>query len=554
VTASSEDNRVEPKQPSPFRWIVRAAVVLGLLVVTFVVLYLWPDPRIIVSRETTYLTEPLDEDGYVDYVAAVNQRGSKGVTAENNAAVLYWQALGPAPISEQHRMQFFMRLGVDPLPMKGDYFEPLVTLQERLDEEESVDKNLSRLEEDALWHRHEQRDERRDAMLRAPWTQQDDPLAAKWLNDNRQVLGLFLQGTKQERHFVPTFVDTSDPDERGTLLTSSMYAGEYRTVTRALLMRSMYDLADGHSNKAWQDCLGCFRIANHIGDGSNIIHAMASVGCTNMAAHAVPTILHDGKFSSEELNAMRIELRPCAKHASVTTAIDLDERLMWLDLIQAIARGQMDVMDEPRKGRGSVDWNLMLREFNTWIDKLVAEMRKEEAGDPNADVGELIEARHARFEKNVTYWAAGFPFSRSARTHVMISLWAAMTDPAVVTLMTAERKCKSNIERLDLVFALEQFRAQTGKYPRSLAKLVPAHIAKIPLDPLAAQPFRYRAQDDGYMLWSVGPNGVDDDGRTREDYDRAIGMDSANAWDDHPFIVPRRLEPFTEFKEETADR
>jgi len=136
----------------------------------------------------------------------------------------------------------------------------------------------------------------------------------------------------------------------------------------------------------------------------------------------------------------------------------------------------------------------------------------------------------------------------------MISLWAAMTDPAVVTLMTAERKCKSNIERLDLVFALEQFRAQTGKYPRSLAKLVPAHIAKIPLDPLAAQPFRYRAQDDGYMLWSVGPNGVDDDGRTREDYDRAIGMDSANAWDDHPFIVPRRLEPFTEFKEETADR
>jgi hypothetical protein len=273
-----------------------------------------------------------------------------------------------------------------------------------------------------------------------------------------------------------------------------------------------------------------------------------------MAAHAVPTILHDGKFSSKELNAMRIELRQCAKHASVTTAIDLDERLTTLDAVQALAQVHRVATDGHKGGQGSVDWNLMLREFNTWFDELVAEMRKEEAGDPNADVKALIEARHARFEKNRRYWIAGCPFSRSARTHLVTSPLALLLEPAVLTLMTVERRWKSTIERLDLVFALEQFRAETGKYPQSLAELVPTHIAKIPLDPLARKPFRYRAKNDGYMLWSIGSNGVDDDGRTRKKYDIRNGLDNTNTWDDDLFIVPRRLEPFTEFNEETADQ
>jgi len=54
-------------------------------------------PRVLVtiSTETTYITEPLRKDGYPDYVAALDQRCRQGVTAENNAAVLFWKAVGP---------------------------------------------------------------------------------------------------------------------------------------------------------------------------------------------------------------------------------------------------------------------------------------------------------------------------------------------------------------------------------------------------------------------------------------------------------------------------
>ena len=83
-------------------WIVAAAIALATLI-----LAVWQDqlaagkkPRgeITISKETTYITEPLRKDGYVDYVAALNERFRAGVTPENNAAVPFWKAMGPGEI------------------------------------------------------------------------------------------------------------------------------------------------------------------------------------------------------------------------------------------------------------------------------------------------------------------------------------------------------------------------------------------------------------------------------------------------------------------------
>ncbi len=66
------------------------------------------------APETTLITEPLDDDGYVDFVAAINHEWSDGVTPENNAAVLIWTALGAEPLPETHREDFFRLLGIEP--------------------------------------------------------------------------------------------------------------------------------------------------------------------------------------------------------------------------------------------------------------------------------------------------------------------------------------------------------------------------------------------------------------------------------------------------------
>jgi hypothetical protein len=62
-----------------------------------------PRVKVTISKETTYITEPLRPDGYPDYLAALDQRRSEGVTPENNAAVPLMRALGPGIISKNIR-------------------------------------------------------------------------------------------------------------------------------------------------------------------------------------------------------------------------------------------------------------------------------------------------------------------------------------------------------------------------------------------------------------------------------------------------------------------
>ncbi len=79
-------------------------LVIGLLLVAGLVCNYWPmEGHITISRETTYITGPLNEDGTVNYVAALDDRLSKGVTPENNAAPLLLRAWGADIIREPAR-------------------------------------------------------------------------------------------------------------------------------------------------------------------------------------------------------------------------------------------------------------------------------------------------------------------------------------------------------------------------------------------------------------------------------------------------------------------
>lgn len=64
--------------------------------------------------------------------------------------------------------------------------------------------------------------------------------------------------------------------------------------------------------------------------------------------------------------------------------------------------------------------------------------------------------------------------------------------------------------------ALERYRLRKGGYPESLASLVPEFLSERVRDPMDGEPMRYARMPGGlFRLWSVGKNGVDDDGRLR---------------------------------------
>jgi hypothetical protein len=73
-------------------------------------------------------------------------------------------------------------------------------------------------------------------------------------------------------------------------------------------------------------------------------------------------------------------------------------------------------------------------------------------------------------------------------------------------------RTRAHLRLLRAELALREYRERHAGYPPKLEGLVPQCLTAVPVDPFSGQPLRYRRQGEGYVLYSVGPDGKDDGG------------------------------------------
>jgi len=75
--------------------------------------------------------------------------------------------------------------------------------------------------------------------------------------------------------------------------------------------------------------------------------------------------------------------------------------------------------------------------------------------------------------------------------------------------------CNLALNRLlEVQLALRAYHLDHGIYPADLNKLTPAYIPAVPIDPFSQhQPLKYRLTSNGYVLYSIGADAVDNGGK-----------------------------------------
>jgi hypothetical protein len=80
---------------------------------------------------------------------------------------------------------------------------------------------------------------------------------------------------------------------------------------------------------------------------------------------------------------------------------------------------------------------------------------------------------------------------------------------------------QTKINEAQIVCALERYHLAHGNYPKTLNELVPQFIEKLPHDIIGGQPLKYRRTPDShFLLYSVGWNETDDNGKFNSSYDQ----------------------------------
>ena len=511
-----------------------------------------PKPLYAVSKETTYLTAPLRADGSVDYIAALDEELSRGVTPENNAAVLLWKVLGPKEINEKVRDQYFQKLGIAPLPETGDY---LVELSEYVKAQgialpRGDDEELS--DQERLWKQF-------DAAMTRPWSKQEFPAIAMWLAASEKPLALAIEATKRPRRYDPLLGD----DE--SMLIDVLLPGinEHRRIAKTLVARAMLRAEAGEISAAWDDLLACHRLGRLSAQGATLVDGLVGIAIDSIACAGDRALLQHVPLTAQQAAAMRADLAKLPALRGMDVKLDRGERFMFLDGTATLARkglaqirtllnSLIAVSDGPGVAGGgsarshaalasfldalgavAMDWDGVMRNGNRWYDRLVAAARQPTIAQRKAALKQFDEelkklAGAARNTNLLSLELLGDP--RAAVTRRIGDILIALLMPALTTVMNAEDRAVMQSELLQVGFALAAYRAERGKYPAALEDLAPAYLAAVPSDLFVDAKLRYRAEDGGYLLYSVGPNGSDDGGRTRDDATNSEPWDEP--WDD----------------------
>src|SRR5262249_19599839 len=83
-----------------------------------------PKPKFKLGKDTTFVTEPLDPDGWIDYETALNKLLKGKSTPQSNAVVKLLQVLGPRPEGPELKPDFYRWLGVSAPPAERAYLLP----------------------------------------------------------------------------------------------------------------------------------------------------------------------------------------------------------------------------------------------------------------------------------------------------------------------------------------------------------------------------------------------------------------------------------------------
>lgn len=76
-----------------------------------------------------------------------------------------------------------------------------------------------------------------------------------------------------------------------------------------------------------------------------------------------------------------------------------------------------------------------------------------------------------------------------------------------------EIECMARLRAASAALAAERFRLETGHWPGTLTELVPEYRPDLTEDPFDGKPLRYRRVKGGFVVYSVGGDRLDDDGR-----------------------------------------
>ncbi len=524
----------------------------------FIYQLLGPNPQLVIAEDTTWLTEPLADDGLPDYAKWLLDKQREGVTPENNAAIPFLQAMWPAEIDEEHQKLVCDEIGMKVPVQSGmtapgddanlvrelqlfvlarhNIFPPMpIRTQGEFDKwraeyeatiAEPTDPDLGFVEVPTWQQEPFMRAEIDAAQLlddcqKHPWQRNDVPPLSDWIDRHEREFALLHDAAQRREYYCPSATLLDDPSAPWVdVLLPDLPA--MRNASGCLCIRFMMQIQNGDLSNAWQSCRDIYGLADHV-MADTLVAQIFLIVIANQANMATQSLLDDERLSIGLAREISDYLSARNPRHEMAKSLDESERITCLTTVLTLfgvrKRAELhelwgddpDQMDKIFSSR--LDWNVALRIINQRYDMLAETAR---LSDRTEREEHLVEVE-SMFDDAAADPGLFFKvtLSTEGRSQVVADIISALFLPSLSAALVAQDRHNDDIQLMQIAAALAIHRIENGRYPDSLAALPSDLLAELPTDQYTGAKLVYQRTTDGYLLYNCGPNGEDDGGSGR---------------------------------------
>ena len=394
-----------------------------------------------------------------------------------------------------------------------------------------IDEAISRLEQDNwILAQSSERFFPIGCIAGTPWVDQDCPPAAAEMKRLDDALELLVQATDKPYFYTPSAFALGLEDDFDLSTEAAMMT---RSACDALAIRACYRIGRGELALAWKDVRAARRMAHFL--ESNWIDFLVSQASYFETRAAMTHLLAHPELDAELLREIADDVGKERTPRESISHCMYGERLFATEFV---VRKRRDIFaDELADFRGldggAIDWNVVLRQQNSIFDLMQAAV---DAGtksqrDALMDKWENLNEQLSQLRADSWQTITGYLDIEKRSQLVAIGLieQASFSFRAV---MRSVQNWEQDCTLLQTQIKLAAYRVENGDYPDDLSQL-----GAIPNDLILGRPLRYQKLGGGYLLYSVGENGLDENGSSPMSF-RGIRMDGLD------FENPSEIESF----------
>jgi hypothetical protein len=280
--------------------------------------------------------------------------------------------------------------------------------------------------------------------------------------------------------------------------------GEVWRISRLLEYEAMRQSQVGDMKGALTSCRAALNAARSIGDEPAIVSQLIRIARVVAACQAIERTLAQGEPGPDDPERMQQALEEEEELFPGLLIMTRGERALTHEMFDALESGDVRLSQLAGDDRTPPTWQekylgwIMRDNFRAEHPPFLSLMNRW------IEVAQLPSEEQAAAERQLAADVDNTP-REAILTRILL--------PAFRNINEAFRRKQANIRCTTAALAAERYRRKHGAWPESLAKLATAKLlAAVPLDPYEGEPLRYQRLPDGIAIYSMGPDGEDDEG------------------------------------------